>query len=116
MRTIKKFDHFLTLDTQYIRMVILSIILLLGFTKTDLAYPGEVTMSGKSIEEVLKEHAGELMSIPGVVGAANGLCNNKPCIKVFVIEKTKDIEQRIPDELDGYPVGVEQTGRFKVLP
>lgn len=116
MVTIKNINYVLTMDTQYIRMVILSIILLLGFTKTDLGYPGEVTMSGKSIEEVLKEHAGELMSIPGVLGAAQGLCNNSPCIKVFVAEKTKDIEQRIPDELDGYTVDVEQTGKFKALP
>ena len=73
-------------------------------------------MPSRPIEEVLKEHTGELMSIPGVVGTAQGICNNKPCIKVFVIEKTKDIDQRIPDELDGYPVEVEETGEFKALP
>ncbi|MGB7291680.1 MAG: hypothetical protein WBD99_05890 [Thermodesulfobacteriota bacterium] len=73
-------------------------------------------MPTESIEEVLREHTEELMSIPGVAGTAQGLCNNKPCIKVFVIERTKEIDQRIPDELDGYPVEVEETGEFKALP
>jgi hypothetical protein len=92
------------------------LIFFLCSTKYVSGYDNERQMPSIPIEEVLKEHAGELMSIPGVVGAAQGLCNNKPCIKVFVIEKTKEIEQRIPDELDGYPVGVEQTAEFRSLP
>ena len=42
---------------------------------------GEDTMPSKTIEEVLKEHTDELMSIPGVVGTAEGLCYGNPCIK-----------------------------------
>jgi hypothetical protein len=38
----------------------------------------------KTIVEVLKEHTEELMSLPGVVGTAQGLCDDKPCIKVYV--------------------------------
>jgi hypothetical protein len=79
-------------------------------------YENVVQMPSRPIEEVLKEYTDELMSIPGVVGTAQGLCNNNPCIKVFVIEKTKEIDQRIPDELDGYRVEVEETGEFKALP
>jgi hypothetical protein len=97
-------------------MIVLSIILVLSLTKTDLGDQDDDSMRVKSIEEVLREHTDGLMSIPGVVGTAQGICNNKPCIKVFVIKKTKDIDQSIPDELDGYPVEVEETGEFKALP
>lgn len=45
-------------------------------------------MSNKPIEEVLKEHSSKLMSIPGVVGTAQSLCEGQPCIKVFVSKKT----------------------------
>jgi hypothetical protein len=73
-------------------------------------------MLAKAIEEVLKERAGELMSIPGVVGAGQGLCEGKPCIKVFVIKKTPELVQKIPHSLDGYPVVIEETGKVKALP
>lgn len=73
-------------------------------------------MVAKAIDEVLREHVKALMSIPGVVGAGQGLCEGKPCIKVYVIEKTPEMEQKIPDILDGYPVMVEETGPIKALP
>lgn len=69
-----------------------------------------------TIEEVLKEHTKEVMSIPGVVGIAQGLCDNKPCIKVYVIKKTSEIEKKIPDILGGYPVLIEETGEIRALP
>ena len=77
---------------------------------------GEDTMPLKPIEEVLKEHTNELMSIPGVVGTAQGLCNDKPCIKVFVIKKTQELEKKIPDVLEGFPVEVEETGEIRARP
>jgi hypothetical protein len=76
----------------------------------------EEEMPGKKIEEVLKEHTPELMSTPGVVGTAQGLCDGQPCIKVFAVEKTPDLEERIPDTLEGYPVVIEETGKFRALP
>jgi hypothetical protein len=69
----------------------------------------------KTIEEVLKEHTNKLMSLPGVVGTGQGLCNGQPCIKVFVSRKTGKLEQRIPKNLDGYPVVIQETGKFKSL-
>jgi hypothetical protein len=77
---------------------------------------GENRMAEKAIQDVLKEHTIELMSLPGVVGTAQGLCDGKPCIKVFVIEKTPELDQRIPDTLEGYPVMVEETGEIRALP
>jgi hypothetical protein len=76
----------------------------------------EKEMTVKTIAEVLKEHTEELMSISGVVGIGQGLCNDKPCIKVLVIEKTPELSQEIPDNLQGYKVMVEETGEINALP
>ena len=83
--------------------------------KSDILPKGN-PMVAKAIEEVLKERARELMSIPGVVGAGQGLCEGKPCIKVFVIKMTPDLDQKIPNTLEGYQVVVEETGEIKALP
>lgn len=77
---------------------------------------GEKQMMTKSIEEVLEGHTRELMALPGVVGTAQGLCGKKACIKVFVIRKTPDLERKIPEVLDGYPVSIEETGKIRALP
>jgi hypothetical protein len=79
-------------------------------------HKGKREMVGKTIREVLREHTPELMSTPGVVGTAQGLCDGRPCIKVFAAEKTPELEQKIPDTLEGYPVLIEETGRFRALP
>ncbi len=76
----------------------------------------EKEMTVKTIVEVLKEHTEELMSIPGVVGIGQGLCNGKPCIKVLVIEKTPELAQKIPDIIEGYQVVIEETGEIRALP
>jgi len=73
-------------------------------------------MPAKAIDEVLKEHTKAIMSIPGVVGTGQGLCEGKPCIKVFVIKKTPDLDQKIPNTLEGYQVVLEETGEIKALP
>ncbi|MBW2647058.1 MAG: hypothetical protein JRE23_12970 [Deltaproteobacteria bacterium] len=56
------------------------------------------------------------MSLPGVVGTAQGLCDNKPCIKIYVIKRTPELDEKIPDILEGYPVIIEETGEIRALP
>jgi len=73
-------------------------------------------MPAKAIEEVLKERARELMSLPGVVGVGQGLCDQNPCIKVFVIKRSAELDQEIPNSLGDYQVVIEETGRIKALP
>ena len=68
------------------------------------------------IEEVLRKCTYYLMALPGVVGVGQGLCGYKPCIKVFVIKKTPVLENRIPRELDGYPIIIEETGEIHARP
>ena len=72
-------------------------------------------MATKEADEVLKKHTKALMTIPGVVGTGEGRCEGKPCIKVFVIKKTSDLDEKIPKNLDGYAVIIEETGEIKAL-
>jgi hypothetical protein len=76
----------------------------------------ESKMSQKTIEEVLKESNNKLLSIPGVVGTAQGLCDSKACIKVYVIKKTPELARQIPFSLDRYTVVIEETGKISALP
>ncbi len=71
---------------------------------------------GKTIEEVLREHTPELMSLPGVLGTAQSLCGEKPCIIIYVLKKTPDLAQKIPRSLDGFPVAIEETGEIRAIP
>lgn len=70
-------------------------------------------MSAQSIEEVLSSHRDSLMAIPGVNGVGQGLCDDRPCIRVFASELTPEIESEVPDSIQGFAVDVEVTGRFE---
>ncbi len=78
-------------------------------------HQGDKVMSEKSIEFVLKKHTDKLMAIPGVVGTAQGLYKDKPCIKVYVTKKTAEIKRKIPKTIEGFFVDVEVTGEFHAL-
>jgi hypothetical protein len=73
-------------------------------------------MPEKPIEEVLKAHTPNLMSIPGVVGTAQGLWKGQPCIQVFVSELTKELKKQIPKTLEGYQVDIQETGSINTFP
>ena len=70
-------------------------------------------MLDKTIEAVLKEYTDRLMSLPGVVGTAEGRCAGKPCIKVYVSKKTPELLRNIPPDIEGFPVAVEKTGEIR---
>jgi hypothetical protein len=72
-------------------------------------------MTQRPIEQVLKSHTDSLMAIPGVVGTAIGEFEGKPCIKVLVVKKTKELDQKLPAVLEGYRVVVDETGEIKAL-
>ena len=73
-------------------------------------------MATKTVEEVLSEYTKQWMSIDGVVGTAEGFHAGKPCIKVYVVERTPEVEREIPAALHGHAVIVEQTGEIEALP
>ncbi len=108
---------------QGIKVTILGIFLIIAVpllatcaSKNAGTQQGENRMASKTIEEVLNENTRELMSIPGVVGTAQGLCSGKPCIKVYVVKKTPDLDKKIPKSIEGFPVSIEETGEITPLP
>ncbi len=72
-------------------------------------------MPANTIQEVLEEHTERWMATPGVVGTAIGQLEGRPCIKVFVGEKTDELQAKIPTTLEGHPVVLEETGEFRAL-
>jgi hypothetical protein len=70
-------------------------------------------MPHSSVEEILKKHTDKLMSVPGVVGVAQGEFEGIPCIKVFVMRKNSALLRHIPGQLGGYRVVVEESGEFR---
>jgi hypothetical protein len=70
-------------------------------------------MPDKTIEAVLAENTEALMSIPGVVGTAQGECEGAPCIKVYVTAKTTELQNRIPPTIEGFPVSLQETGPIR---
>lgn len=75
----------------------------------------EEAMPPKTIQEVLKDHTQELMSIDGVIGTAVGEQKGELCIRVLVIQKTPELTEKIPSTLEGFTVVIQQTGEIRAL-
>ena len=73
------------------------------------------SMPNKSLEEILQEYTDSLMTMSGVVGTAQGLCDGEPCMRVLVIKKSDELMGQIPPMIEGYPVDVQETGEFRKL-
>ena len=55
------------------------------------------------------------MAVPGVVGVAEGKYKGKPCIRVFVIDRNPELLRQVPDNIEGFPLQVEESGEFHAL-
>ncbi len=69
----------------------------------------------RPIADVLREQTDALMALPGVVGTAQGEQDGAPCILVLVVRLTEELQARIPGELEGYPVVIDETGEINAL-
>lgn len=69
--------------------------------------------ASRPIEEVLAKHTDSLMALPGVVGTAIGLCDDKPCIRVLLADSAAAARLKIPEQLEGHRVRVEVTGPIR---
>ena len=76
-------------------------------TRKDAALPAA------SVSQVLERHNARLLSIPGVVGTAEGSCEGRPCILVLVARLTPQLQQKIPAQLEGIPVEARETGKIE---
>lgn len=63
-----------------------------------------------NIEQVMARHQDQLMAIPGVTGIGIGEQNGQPAIVIMVNRLTLELKARLPRQLDGFPVVVEQSG------
>ena len=76
---------------------------------------GNTEMPSRPVEEVLEEHTTKWMSIPGVVGTGQGLCDEKPCIKIYVMEINPELKEKIPPTIEGYKIELVETGAIRAL-
>jgi hypothetical protein len=69
----------------------------------------------RPIEDVLASYSDVLMNMPGVVGAGIGLCDDSPCIKVFLENGRAETLENIPRMIEGYRVDPVVTGEVRAL-
>jgi hypothetical protein len=87
-----------------------------GCKKGSGSKEGAEVMPTDDVKRVMEAHTAELMAIPGVVGVAIGaLPDGKPSIQVLVEKNTREIRNRIPREIEGYRVVIEETGKIKAF-
>jgi hypothetical protein len=71
--------------------------------------------SETEVQRVKAQHELALLDLPGVQGVGIGDSGSDVVIKVYVDEATPAVTERIPREIEGVPVVVEQTGEFHAL-
>ena len=70
-------------------------------------------MPGSSVIAAQEELTPTLMKLPGVVGTGVGLCDDQPCIKVYLAGHDEELDAEIPDSFRGFKVDIEVTGEFE---
>lgn len=76
----------------------------------------DTTVTTRSIDTVLAAHTDSLMAYEGVTGVGQALCEGHPCIRVYVLARTPELEDRLPDVVEGYSVEIVETGQVRPLP
>ena len=67
-------------------------------------------MAQISVNDVKQKYQSKIMNIPGVVGIGVGKENESDAIMVLVVERTSVIEKKVPKQLKGFPVIIQETG------
>jgi hypothetical protein len=66
--------------------------------------------------QAIELHADSLMAIPGVTGVYEGRTpQGKTVLRVMLLARSKDAEQRIPREIEGFPVEIEVSGEIEPM-
>ena len=76
------------------------------------ASPAAESERSVTIEDVLKQRTPELMQLEGVVGVGQGMCDDTPCIRVYIVADS--IAATLPARLDGYRVDPVVTGTVRI--
>lgn len=69
----------------------------------------------KTIKTVLAKHSRNLASLPGVAAVAEGECDGKPCIKIYLSSDSAEVLESIPKSIEGIPISVSVSGEIKAL-
>ncbi len=69
-----------------------------------------------TIEAAQAKLTDRLMPLSGVVGTGISECEGAPCIKVFVVRRTEELDRQIPSTFEGFPVVVQVTGGIRARP
>ncbi|MBN1466432.1 hypothetical protein JXA02_11760 [candidate division KSB1 bacterium] len=72
-------------------------------------------MSDLTARDVKKRYTTRIMKIDGVVGIGIGKEEDDDAIMVFVKERTAIIDQKVPKQLKGYPVIIQETGQIEAF-
>ena len=93
------------------------VILMFG-CKSDIKEKTSNEMSDKKrdINLVTKDYTDTLMAIPGVVGVfSTENEDGVQSIHIMVIKRSKELEEKIPHQIEGYPIIIDETGEIKPL-
>lgn len=73
-------------------------------------------MTQRPIADVLAAHTPELMRMPGVTGTYQGARpDGSPVIRILVERATRELAERLPKSLEGWPVEIEVSGPIRAL-
>ena len=68
-----------------------------------------------TIDTALHEKRASIMRTPGVVGVGRGHRHGKDVVVVMVENRDKAALEQIPDNIEGYPVEVDEIGMVVAL-
>jgi hypothetical protein len=55
--------------------------------------------------------------VPGVTAVAESRTpDGKPCVLILVVMLTPELRSRLPRDLDGWPVVIEESGEIRAMP
>ena len=73
-------------------------------------------MPNRSITKILNKYVDEWMSTPGVVGVGTSKHKDKPCILILASKKKKLLKGKIPSNIEGFKIIIEEVGEIRALP
>ena len=65
------------------------------------------------LRQILADYSPEWLMLSVVLGTVIGSHNGRPCIKVLVEARTRELEKHIPDRVEGYAVIIVETGTIR---
>ena len=83
---------------------------------TRAALPRDSSVTSPEAADVLRRHTPALMAIAGVTGTGEGKRGARTILIVYVARATPEVKQRIPREIEGYPVEVREIGNVTAPP